>query len=73
MFCVSYSTSANTGVAPLFIIEFTVDAKVNAEVITSSPFFKFSNLRLKCKAAVQEFNARAYFAFLYFLIYFQNL
>ena len=47
IFWVSKFTSANTGLAPLRIIELTVEQNVSAEVITSSPFFKFKDFKLK--------------------------
>ena len=46
IFCELKSTSASTGFAPLKIIEFTVEQKVSADVITSSFFLNLmiSNL-----------------------------
>ena len=54
------SISARTGVPPACMIAFTVEQNVIGVVITSSPCLIPAAIKLKCKAAVHEFNAIAY-------------
>ena len=51
MFMVTGSMSANIGVAPLWIIAFTVAQNVMGVVITSSPGPSPAAIRLVCRAA----------------------
>ena len=62
---VSGSISAKTGVAPTIPIASVVATKVNAVVITSSPFPISKALKAKCSASVPEFKPIAYLAPVY--------
>jgi hypothetical protein len=59
MFIVTGSTSTSTGVAPAWMIAFTVAQKVSAVVMTSSPGLSPAATMLRCSAAVQELTATA--------------
>jgi len=59
MFMVTGSMSANTGVAPEWMIALTVAQKVSGVVITSSPGCRPAAIMLTCSAAVQELTAAA--------------
>ena len=73
MFQVSGSTSTKTGVAPTYLIGFTVATKVITGTITSSPGPIPSSYSARCNAAVPLCVETALLAFRYSANLFSNI